>query len=73
MVEVVSANDNLSDLKIKMEDYVSNGCKLGWLIDRYNKTVYIYHGDGSTETKVGKDTELSGEDLLVSLIVDLHF
>ncbi|REA58486.1 Uma2 family endonuclease [Dyadobacter luteus] len=73
VVEVVSVNDNLSDLKRKMEEYLSNGCKLGWLIDRYNKTAYIYHGNGSTETKVGKDTKLSGEDLLVGLMVDLHF
>jgi len=37
VVEVVSASDNLLDLKRKMEEYRSNGCKLGWLIDRFNK------------------------------------
>lgn len=56
-----------------MEEYLSNGCKLGWLIDRYNKTAYIYRENGSIEAKVGKDTKLSGEELLVGLWVELNF
>jgi len=73
VVEVVSASDNLLDLKRKMEEYRSNGCKLGWLIDRFNKTVYIYRSTGLVETKVGENTQLSGDDLLKGLTVDLHF
>jgi Uma2 family endonuclease len=73
VVEVVSENDSIVDLKRKMEEYRFNGCKLGWLIDRYNKTVYIYREDGSTEEKAGKGTKLSGEELLRELWVDLNF
>jgi len=73
VVEVMSSSDNLSELKNKMEEYRSNGCRLGWLIDRANKQVHIYRADGSVEVKDGKKVKLSGEDILDGLLVNTGF
>ena len=48
-IELRSASDRLSDLQDKMQEYIENGVSLGWLIDRQNRTVYIYRPDRSPE------------------------
>lgn len=42
VIELRSKSDPLKSLKVKMEEYLENGVLLGWLIDRKNRTVYIY-------------------------------
>ena len=42
VVEIRSTSDELKVLKDKMEEYRTNGCRLGWLIDRAGKQVFIY-------------------------------
>ncbi|AFY38166.1 protein of unknown function DUF820 [[Leptolyngbya] sp. PCC 7376] len=42
VIELRSKSDTLKGLQAKMEEYLKNGVALGWLIDRRNKTVYIY-------------------------------
>lgn len=42
VIELRSASDTLTGLKDKMQEYIENGVLLGWLIDRKNRTVYIY-------------------------------
>ena len=63
-VEIRSESDRLADLKAKMEEYRTNGCRLGWLIDRKGKAVHIYRADGSAEILKGESVELSGEEVL---------
>lgn len=43
VIELWSASDTLKGLKAKMEEYIDNGVSLGFLIDRKNRIVYIYH------------------------------
>ncbi len=63
MIELRSATDTLDSLKKKMAEYISNGVRLGWLIDPKNRQVHIYRIDGSVETL--EDPELvSGENVL---------
>jgi Uma2 family endonuclease len=73
MVEVRSKIDRLSDLQTKMEEYRSNGCRLGWLVDRQGKAVYIYRADGSTKTIKGETVSLDGEDVLPGFVLELSF
>lgn len=61
--EVRSQNDARPNLEAKMEEYINNGTQLGWLIDPYEKTVTVYHEDGTTE-ELDKPTTLSGEPVL---------
>lgn len=42
VVELRSSSDTLTSLKEKMEEYIANGVRLGLLIDRKNRQVYIY-------------------------------
>ncbi len=42
VIELKSNTDRLPDLHAKMEEYVRNGAAFGWLIDTYEKKVYIY-------------------------------
>ena len=58
-------------LKEKMEEYRENGVRLGWLIDRASKQVFIYRENGSIEIKQGVSVTLSGEDVLPELVMQL--
>lgn len=39
VVELSSPSDSFKELQQKMEEYIQNGVRLGWLIDRKNKRV----------------------------------
>lgn len=73
VVEVRSETDRLADLKTKMEEYRSNGCRLGWLIDRKGKAVHIYRTNGSIEITKGEPAALTGEDVLPGFALELSF
>jgi len=42
VVELLSISDSLSKAQQKMERWIENGVSLGWLIDPYEKKVYVY-------------------------------
>lgn len=42
VVELRSSTDRLSRLRNKMLEYMDNGASLGWLIDPFNRRVYVY-------------------------------
>ena len=73
VIELRSASDTLKGLKAKMEEYIENGVLLGWLIDRKNRTVYIYRPDRDPEIlanpdRVSGDPELPGFSLPMAKI-----
>jgi Uma2 family endonuclease len=70
VIELRSKTDSLKTLREKMEEYRSNGVRLGWLINPQQQQVEIY--------RIGKEVELrqfptmlSGEDVLPGLTIDL--
>jgi Uma2 family endonuclease len=71
IAEVRSEDDNLTELKRKMVEWIENGVRLGWLIDPNNETSYIYRADGSVDIVKGFDKKLSGEDVLKGFVLDL--
>ncbi len=76
IIEIRSDTDSLKDLKEKMEEYMENGCRLAWLIDRTKERIYIYRADGSREEVDSFEKTLSGEDVLVGFtlrIADLEW
>src|SRR5262249_48959063 len=42
VLELMSRTDRLKRVQAKMDEYMANGARLGWLIDPYKKNVYIY-------------------------------
>ncbi|MCJ8282845.1 MAG: Uma2 family endonuclease [Rivularia sp. ALOHA_DT_140] len=70
VVELRSASNNMKPLREKMQEYIANGAKLGWLIDRKNRKVQIYRQNSDLEI-LDNPASLSGEDILPEFILDL--
>ena len=71
VVELVSPSDVLTDVVVKMEEYIANGCRLAWLIDPKTETARAFRADGSVSVaKTFADT-LSGEDVLPGFTLSL--
>ncbi|AFZ37505.1 protein of unknown function DUF820 [Stanieria cyanosphaera PCC 7437] len=74
VIELVSPSDlknqRYEDLQAKMQEYLDNGVKLGWLIEPEAKTVEIYRSQSSVEILNHPQT-LSGENVLPGFSLDL--
>ena len=71
VIELRSDTDNLSVLRRKMDEYIENGVRLGWLIDVVDYRVYVYRPGKSVEILEGPDS-LSGEPVLPGFTLDLQ-
>ena len=49
MIELRSASDTLKSLQEKMQEYIENGVRLGLLIDRKARKVYLYRSGQAPE------------------------
>ena len=70
VIELLSINDNWDEGKNKMEEYIDNGVKLGWLIDPNQNQVAIYRPKKEVEILKNPQT-LSGENILPKFSLDL--
>ena len=64
-VEVVSPNDLAEELQDKVQEYLTNGFPLVWVVHPSSKTVTIYRRDRSQIT-LGQNDEITGESALPS-------
>jgi Uma2 family endonuclease len=71
VIEIRSKSDDLKYLQDKMEEYLSNGSQLGWLIDRFEGKVYVYQVDKSPVVHAKLDLMLSGENILPGFTLNL--
>jgi len=71
IVELRSSSDSLKKLRDKMQEYIDNGVRLGWLIDSTTKQVEIYRPGREVEV-LESPALLSGEDLLPGFVLDLN-
>jgi Uma2 family endonuclease len=71
VVELRSRTDSLQNLQRKMEEYVANGAQLGWLIDPFERKVYVYRPDAEAEVLEDPET-ISGEPLLRGFALDVR-
>jgi Uma2 family endonuclease len=63
LIELRSETDRLAPLQEKMNEYVQNGLRLGWLINPQDKEVEIYRLGKAVEV-IQIPAIISGEDLL---------
>ena len=70
VIELQSESDSSQVLKEKMQEYLDNGLRLGWLIDPYTSKVYVYR-PGLPEEVLDKPLRLSGESVLPDFELDL--
>ncbi|MDJ1172786.1 Uma2 family endonuclease [Roseofilum capinflatum] len=71
VVELRSVSDTLKSLQEKMQEYMENGAKLGWLIDPKNRTVEVYRVGLEVEV-LSDPTEVSGENVLPDFVLNLR-
>lgn len=70
VVELRSPSDSLTALQAKMEEYIENGAELGWLIDPFEKKVYVYRPQGQVEC-LDNPATVSGDPLLKGFVLDV--
>jgi Uma2 family endonuclease len=70
-IELRSPSDDLETVKAKMEEYLSCGLRLGWLIDPAEKTVYLYR-PGVPMQKLENLGEISADPELPGFVLDLR-
>ena len=71
VLELMSPTDSLRETQAKMQEYMSNQVKLGWLINRKLRQVEIYRMGKPVEV-LECPMQLSGEDILRGFILDLQ-
>lgn len=71
VIEILSPNDSLKKTQDKMQEYIDNGCRLGWLINRKKQEVEIYHPGEDIEILKSPQT-LSGENVLPGFILNMQ-
>ncbi len=70
VVELCSPTDSLKKTQEKMQEYIENGARLGWLIDAEARRVEIYRPGRDVEI-LENPSSLSGEDVLPGFVLDL--
>lgn len=71
VVELRSRTDRLADLQEKMQEYLDNGARLGWLLDPIDTRVYVYRPGQSVEMRENPDT-LSGDPVLPGFVLPVR-
>jgi len=61
----------MEPLRQKMQEYLGNGLRLGWLIDAKNNKVEIYRPNREVEV-LESPNSLSWEEVLPGFVLDLQ-
>jgi Uma2 family endonuclease len=72
VLELLSPTDNLKTTQAKMQEYLSNGILLGWLINPQDRQVEIYRPGQSVEA-LQAPAVLSGESVLSKFALNLEW
>ncbi len=75
VVELRSPSDSLETTQEKMQEYLDNGARLGWLLDTAGRRVFVYRPGRNVETldapaSLPADPELPGFTLDLTLVWD---
>ena len=71
VLELRSRTDTIESLRRKMQEYLANGIRLGWLIDPKNKIVEIYQPQQEVKVLNNPNT-LSAENVLPGFSLNLE-
>ena len=71
-IEICAKTDDLEAIKGKMQEAVSKGVQLGWVIDRENQQAFVYRADGLI-TQYPATAILSGEDVVPGFKLALKY
>jgi Uma2 family endonuclease len=71
VIELRSPSDRLKAIQDKMQEYLENGAKLGWLIDPDQKRVYVYRPEEPVRV-LENPKKVSGDPVLAGFVLDLR-
>lgn len=70
VIELRSAFDSLVEQQAKMDEWIENGVRLGWLIDTKTKRVHIYRPNHAPEI-LEDPSKVSSEEVLPGFELDI--
>jgi Uma2 family endonuclease len=70
VLELASRSDRVRSLQGKMVEYIENGAQLGWLIDPFQKRVYVYRHGFPMQTLKNPDA-VNGDPVLPGFVLEL--
>lgn len=70
MIELLSATDTLPKTQQKMQRWIENGAKLGWLVDPYTHLVHVY--EPGKEAIVVAGSSVAGTGPVEGFVLDLE-
>ncbi|MGQ9865187.1 MAG: Uma2 family endonuclease [Pseudanabaenaceae cyanobacterium] len=70
VMELLSPTDSWVQTQAKMQEYMDNGCRLGWLLAPTERRVAIYRPQPAPEAQ-GAPSTLTGETVLPGFWLDL--
>ena len=71
VLEIRSGSQDISEQQEKMEQWMANGVRLGWLLDPFDKFVLVYREGQDEPELLGQPDSISGEAVMPGLVVDL--
>jgi Uma2 family endonuclease len=71
VIELLSPTDTLAATQAKMDEYIDNGARLGWLLDPETRSVHVYR-PGATVTVLQSAREISAAPELPGFVLDLR-
>lgn len=72
VIELRSKSDAIAPLQQKMQEYLSNGLRLGWLINPQDRQVEIYTANQSKQI-LNYPQQIDGADVLPGFVQNLSF
>jgi Uma2 family endonuclease len=70
VLELRSPSDDLADVQAKLEEYIANGARLGWLIDPSERRVHVYRPGAQPEILEHAES-VSGAPILPGFTLEL--
>jgi Uma2 family endonuclease len=70
-LELRSPSDQLSDVQAKMQEYLDNGLRLGWLLDPEPRHVYVYRPNVPVE-RLDDPATVAGDPVLPGFVLNLR-
>jgi len=71
VIELRSPSDRLRDIQAKMQEYIANGSRLGWLLDPIDNRATIYR-PGQPPEEIESPTIIAGDPILPGFKFDFR-
>ena len=71
VLEVRSRGQSVPEQQRNMERWMANGVRLGWLVDAFTDSVWIYREGHAEPEQLDRPMTLSGESVMEGLSIDL--